>query len=471
MRTATTFCAVLAFAGSLYAQLPVSITGHVTGPGNAPLEQVRVWLMMGDVMGATDADGLYTLSGATRVSEGAAVAGPRADVALERGTLRFRLRSPQAVSVSVHDVSGRLVREVARGTYGSGEHRLALGTRLGASGVRLVRFESGPGLTVLRMATVERGVPACAVRETGHTAAREKRVSVGMDTLVFTALGYQQLIMSIDTLEGVYDVALQAATAVPAVNGMRQLDSGTFMMGGLGTESPAAPIHQVTLTEGFYIDTTEVTQERYLAVMGVSPPVVRGFSYDHQLPVESVTWFDCALFCNAQSRTDDLDTVYEYTGLTGVPGYGCSAMAGLVIHHDRDGFRLPSEAQWEYACRAGTTGERYWGSVDSSTYYAWFRDNSSDMSHPVAQKLPNAFGLYDMSGNVWEWTNDWWHYYAADPQVDPTGPVSAGTQRTRTVRGASQDNDTTNLTSYMRQMWFSPEFRYMTIGFRTVKPL
>jgi formylglycine-generating enzyme required for sulfatase activity len=426
--------------------------------------------MMGDVMTATDNDGLYNLSGTTGAAAATPVSANLLSPRLVGGAVEFSLDRSQAVSVSVHDVSGRLLRQVARGTLQAGIHSLPLGIGTAADALRLVRVKTAQGEAVLRMAA-GRHARAGAAGGTVRTATVSKSLSVGMDTLIFTALGYQQLIMSIDTLEGVYDVTLQAAAPVPAVNGMRQLDSGTFMMGGLGTASPASPIHQVTLTRGFYIDTTEVTQERYLRVMGVSPPVQRGFSYDRQLPVESVTWFDAALFCNAQSRIDNLDTVYSYTSLTGVPGYGCSAMAGLVINHGRNGYRLPTEAQWEYACRAGTTGDYFWGPADSAGAYLWYRDNSGDMSHPVAQKRPNPFGLYDMNGNVWEWSNDWWSYYADSAQVDPTGPVTNGAQRTRTVRGGSQDNDTTNITSHMRQMWFNPETRFMTIGFRTVRPL
>jgi formylglycine-generating enzyme required for sulfatase activity len=453
-----------------HSQSNIAVSGHVTVTGGAPLQGATVWLMMSDKLATTDAAGYYSMSGMTRASAGARSVTPAQQARIERGVVVVELSKPQDVGVAIFDASGRQARQIFAGRLATGEHRIGLAGSSTAMGVRFVRVSTAEGISVLRLSAA--GLSGSGSAQAPGVQARPlaKQTALGVDTIVFTALGYTQIIRSIDTLEGVFDAAMAAGTPTPALSGMRQLDSGTFMMGGLGTASPASPIHQVTVT-GFYIDTTEVTQTRYMAVMGISPPVALGFSYDHLLPVEAVTWFDAALFCNRQSRIDNRDTVYSYTGLAGTPGYGCTNMTGLVVNHGRNGYRLPTEAQWEYACRANTTGNYFWGPADSAGAYAWYADNSSDMSHPVAEKRPNAFGLYDMSGNVWEWSNDWYSTYTAAAQVDPTGPATPGTQATRMVRGGSQDNDTTNITSHMRQMWFQPSFRYMTIGFRTVRPL
>jgi formylglycine-generating enzyme required for sulfatase activity len=205
---------------------------------------------------------------------------------------------------------------------------------------------------------------------------------------------------------------------------MRFVAGGTFLM---GEAQIAEPMHTVTLSP-FYMDTAPVTQKEYLALMNVNPS---HFAGDPGLPVETETWFDAVLFCNARSRTEGLDTVYSFTAVAGMPGNDCDSLEDLSISYDKNGFRLPTEAEYEYAYRAGTTTDYYWGdTVDGR--YCWYYANSDSTTHPVCRKRPNAFGLYDMAGNLWEWCNDWWAGYGAGAQTDPTGPT-AGVYRV--VRG------------------------------------
>jgi len=144
----------------------------------------------------------------------------------------------------------------------------------------------------------------------------------------------------------------------------------------------------------------EVTQEQYQAVVGGNPSNFKG----PQNPVEAVSWDDAVAFCQAMSRK---------TGQT---------------------VRLPTEAQWEYACRAGSTTRFCFGDADSGLgAYAWYTENSGNQTHPVGQKKPNDFGLYDMHGNVWEWCADWYaDSYANANSVDPQGP---GSGSARVLRG------------------------------------
>jgi formylglycine-generating enzyme required for sulfatase activity len=215
---------------------------------------------------------------------------------------------------------------------------------------------------------------------------------------------------------------------VKCPKGMRMINGGTFSMGQIGT---AEPVHSVTLSP-FFMDTTEVTQADYFTLMGVNPSCFTG---DMQRPVEGVSWFDAVLYCNARSKRDGCDTVYSYTTVTGTPGNGCSYLGNLNIDMIKSGYRLPTEAQWEYACRAGTTTKYFWGDDSSDgDSYAWTFSNSGKITHAVAMLLPNAWGLYDMSGNVWEWVNDWFGGYPNNSQIDPTGPEN-GERRIR--RGCS----------------------------------
>ena len=195
---------------------------------------------------------------------------------------------------------------------------------------------------------------------------------------------------------------------VYTVNGvsfkMIAVKGGTFQM---GSDDGYNAVHQVTLSD-YYIGETEVTQELWSAVMGSNPS---NFTGNMQRPVEQVSWDDCQTF------------IYKLNQLTG------------------ETFRLPTEAQWEYAARGGnkSKGSIYSGSNEIDEV-AWYWDNSSFTTHPVKTKAPNELGIYDMSGNVWEWCSDWYGDYSSAAQTDPTGPA---TGYYRVGRGGSWDNDAT----------------------------
>jgi formylglycine-generating enzyme required for sulfatase activity len=191
---------------------------------------------------------------------------------------------------------------------------------------------------------------------------------------------------------------------------MVTVDGGTFLMGatpeqGENVRDNEKPVHEVTLSS-YLIGQTEVTQELWLAVMGNNPSYHTG---NLQRPVDMVSWMDCQEFI---SRLNQL------TGKT---------------------FRLPTEAEWEYAARGGnkSQGYRYAGS-DDMLAVAWCENNSENSTHPVGTKAPNELGLYDMTGNVWEWCNDWYKRYTEEAQINPTGPE---TGNNRVLRGGCWNGD------------------------------
>jgi formylglycine-generating enzyme required for sulfatase activity len=191
------------------------------------------------------------------------------------------------------------------------------------------------------------------------------------------------------------------------------LNAGQFTMGGSG--HPDEQPHAVSVSS-FYIDTNLVTQELYERVMGRNP--AKRKVKDH--PVEQVTWFGAIRFCNKCSELDGLTPCYD------LQSGACNFAA--------DGYRLPTEAEWEYACRAGNMGEYAWGDDASKLKeYAWC---SGEVTHPVGQKTPNAWGLYDMNGAVWQWCNDFYaeDYYQSSPTHDPHGPASG---EKRVMRGGA----------------------------------
>ncbi|MDP8321715.1 MAG: SUMF1/EgtB/PvdO family nonheme iron enzyme, partial [Candidatus Stygibacter australis] len=168
----------------------------------------------------------------------------------------------------------------------------------------------------------------------------------------------------------------------------------------------------VTLSS-FYISKYEVTQGEYEELMGSNPAHDYGVGDDY--PVYYVTWYDVVEYCNALS---------EQKGLT-----PCYNLSDWSCDFSANGFRLPTEAEWEYAARGGvnwTDNRRYSGTTDELDDYAWYDDNSGGQTHEVGIKFPNQLGIYDMSGNVWEWCNDWFagSYYGSSPEDNPTGPAS-----------------------------------------------
>ena len=216
---------------------------------------------------------------------------------------------------------------------------------------------------------------------------------------------------------------------------MIAVEGGTFTMGATSEQGSDAyddekPAHQVTLSS-YYIGKTEVTQELWQAVMGSNPSKFSGTN----LPVEKVSWEDCQSF------------VIKLNELTG------------------KNFRLPTEAEWEYAARGGnkSNGFKFSGG-NNIAEVAWYSGNGNKISHPVATKAPHELGIYDMSGNVWEWCSDWYSssYYTSSSQTNPTGPNSGSY---RVYRGGSwSGNDRYCRVSHRDSNY--PSYRFNYVGLR-----
>lgn len=213
----------------------------------------------------------------------------------------------------------------------------------------------------------------------------------------------------------------------PSFSQMVIIPVGSFTMGCTSEQSNCNsdenPTHQVTLS-AYEIGKYEVTQKEWRTVMGSNPAFFTG---DNK-PVEQVSWNDIITFCNALSLQEGLTPVYTINGST------------VSANWYADGYRLPTEAEWEYAARGGalSTNTRYSGS-NIINDVSWFSSNSSSKTHDIGSKSPNQLGIYDMSGNVWEWCWDWYspNYYTQSIQTDPKGP-DAGSGRV--LRGGSWYN-------------------------------
>ncbi|MCD6326567.1 formylglycine-generating enzyme family protein [bacterium] len=212
---------------------------------------------------------------------------------------------------------------------------------------------------------------------------------------------------------------------------MLSIPAGSFLMGSPSGESgrywDEGPQRTVNVS-AFQMSETEVTEKQFEEVMGWNDSYnERGDDY----PVEGVTWFDCVSFCNKLSQADGYAQCYTMTNV----GYSGDHITSAEVScsFDANGYRLPTEAEWEYACRAGTTTRFYTGDSDSDLGRAgWYYGNSGSQKREVGEKERNAWGLYDTHGNVWEWCWDWYSsgYYGTrpDPDSDPTG-ASSGSGR------------------------------------------
>jgi uncharacterized protein (TIGR02171 family) len=193
-------------------------------------------------------------------------------------------------------------------------------------------------------------------------------------------------------------------------------------------------------TYDYWLDSTEVTQQQYYEVTG-RRPVDLGSSYGEgdNYPVYYISWFDAVLYCNARSRLEGLDTVYVYSGVKGLTNGTVYELTGLRYDLSRDGYRLPTESEWEYAAREASSVLPYSSIEDSlyACYYVWYGENSSNRTHAVATRLPNSVGLYDMAGNVFEWTNDWKCMYTGQDITNSLGAYQPGIEYEKVIKGGS----------------------------------
>jgi formylglycine-generating enzyme required for sulfatase activity len=247
------------------------------------------------------------------------------------------------------------------------------------------------------------------------------------------ALGAAHISARSGSVEATVEVSV--TTSIPAGE-LVLIQAGEFEMGdhtGNGDENEL-PVHAVAITQSFYLQRTEVTQAQWRAVMGSNPSAWP--TCGDACPVDGVSWHDVQEFLAILNASD--------------PGAR---------------YRLPTEAEWEYAARAGTTGD--YGGSGALGAMGWIFDNSGQRPHPVAGKQANAWGLYDMHGNVWEWVEDWYDggYYAASPAADPPGPASGSYG---VVRGGAWSSEPFSARSARRSF---PEraLRSNTTGFRVAR--
>jgi formylglycine-generating enzyme required for sulfatase activity len=242
------------------------------------------------------------------------------------------------------------------------------------------------------------------------------------------------------------------AVSFAAPSNMVFIPPGTFRMGSptneLGRSQKENPQTEVTISRGFWMGEYLVTQGEYQALMGSNPSYFiadNGFSGDLTRPVDSVSWFEATDYCAALTQRERAAERIPNNTL----------------------YRLPTEAEWEYACRAWTSTRFGYGDDPGYTNlanYAWYYENSGGMTHPVGQKLPNAWGLFDMHGDLEEWCQDWYGPYLGGTVVDPQGPP---TGLLRVIRGGYWEDNASYCRSASRNL-HEPDAKHFHLGFRVL---
>jgi len=202
------------------------------------------------------------------------------------------------------------------------------------------------------------------------------------------------------------------------VNNFVKVDGGVFVRKAGFQVKKGLLIPTITVkVDSFYIDDFVVTQEDWNQVMDYNPSYFK----DNNLPVESVNWYEAVLFCNKKSQKDDLNPCYFIEG------------EQVECDFNTNGYRLPTEAEWEFAAIGGVKSKGYlYAGSDLLDEVAWYSENAGRTTHPKGGKLPNELGLYDMCGNVFEWCWDWFDKYESDFMDNPTGPIKG---KMKVVRG------------------------------------
>ena len=262
-----------------------------------------------------------------------------------------------------------------------------------------------------------------------------------------------------------------------------------FQMGqnGDGSTGNVTPVHTVTFTRGFSMGKYPVTQAQWQAVMGTNPSHFTSGAdageTQSRRPVEMVSWYDALVFCNKLSMKEGLSPAYSIvingTPTTNPDSWGdvptsaahanYATWNAVTIVSGSNGYRLPTEAQWEYAAKGGPLSKGYICSgSDNVDDVAWYKGNSGDKTHEVGKKLPNELGLYDMNGNVIEWCWDWFETpYQSNDQIDPVG-ASMETSG-RSYRGGTWGVEASHVSSVYRN-FDSPYTRVNNAGFRLLRP-
>jgi len=304
-----------------------------------------------------------------------------------------------------------------------------------------------------KMLTILIGLLIC-----GSMSARTITVTAGSGTTTYNLTDIQSITFETQAVQ----------------ENMVLVEGGSFMMGYTGEDQQ--PIHSVTLSS-FLMGKYEIKQNEWIAIMGSNPSFN---TTDLNCPVEKVTWYSILVYCNKRSIAEGLTPCYTISGSTDPDTWGAiptttnATWSAVTCNWSAKGYRLPTESEWEYAARGGKNPQSYlYSGSNVANDVAWYKTNSLVggymVSHPVATRAANSLGIYDMSGNVWEWIWDWYgSSYNAGPETNPTGPASPDPGCGHLQRGGAFTGGMDVITVYNRFEGY-PASKYSDLGFRVVR--
>ena len=443
----------------------ISISGKVTAEylNGTPVVGAKVYLSNHpSVTVLTGAQGIFSLTalGIIRLQQGQVSSQAGNILSFNNGRIAVMSKEQQSMKIETFNSRGEQINTRDFNLI-AGRNDINTANGLLSHGMYMVRAHIGNDCYTSTLLSME-SIQWVGAKLNSHAWGLAKRQNYWSDYLMVSAKGYKLGYTQLKPAQSQY---IQIAIGAFTPTGMKMIsakDSG-FTMGSNGQ----TPFDSVSFTHDDYMDSTEVCQGDYSAVMQntyatFSPPNWETHGKGDKTAAYFINWYDAILYCNARSKRDGVDTIYSYTQTDGIPGNGAT-LTGVAMDYQKNGYRLPTEAEWEYACRAGTKTDWYFDTAQAGNN-AWFIINSQSTIYPVATKLPNHFGLYDMSGNIREWVNDWYGEYTSGLQADPIG-TNTGTEKI--WRGGSWDSNLNEISSIYRGH-SEPSIGLANEGFRCV---
>jgi formylglycine-generating enzyme required for sulfatase activity len=497
----------------------ISVSGIVTDSNHAAIAEARIGLKKypGKIE-FTKSDGTFLFSTSSVLPNIGWGHGFTAELVVRKNRIEFKTEGiEKKITVEVFSSNG--VRIFARKLQdvSAGNHVVVLPRT--AEVVLFVKLTADNGYSLLRsvngLIAGSTSVEQVATQSRAGFGALGKKTSSGdIDSLVVFARGYKQSMTGISGY-GQTGIKISLSASNPwKPSGTLEHEKGmvkimakgfNFEMGQPDSNvsrdtsnttfsSSEQPVHTVQFTHDFWLDTTEVAQKDFNTLMSAiyganyhTPKWEVRFGLGDNYPAYLLERGDAVLYCNARSKNDNLDTVYSYTGIAKgtIIGQQC-VLIGTQTDFSKNGYRLPTEAEWEYACRGGVFTDFFWNknyfpypatsddSAEIGQYAVWEKNalimgenNPGYGAHSVGGKKPNAYGLYDMVGNLWEHCNDYWTDYAWETQTDPHGNSSGDYFA---IRGGCWGAPPVYLRSANR-VFFTPNYRQLYQGFRACREI